>query len=246
MIRFCFDGRIAVRLYLVAQFSEQQSCGGDRLYLAICPGGITMNYAVRLAVLLIGFAGLAQAQDRDLTAGATFMFDGVSTTITPASAQATRHAATFAALPSGCDPQCIAPARLALGVTTLAEPGVLAFLVNDVGANAGFLVDARTPQDRSAGFIPGSVNLPHAALAPDNSLRNDILRALGVRIFEDVFNFADAQPLVVYDGGPTQHDAGALVAHLLQVGYPPGKISYYRGGMQVWSVLGLTVQELPQ
>ncbi|MDG1069824.1 MAG: hypothetical protein P8P40_15830 [Sulfitobacter sp.] len=48
---------------------------------------------------------------------------------------------------------------------------------------------------------------------------------------------------MVYDNGPSQNDAGVLIAHLLEVGYPPEKIRYYRGGMQVWSVLALTVQE---
>lgn len=85
--------------------------------------------------------------------------------------------------------------------------------------------------------------MPHPTIAEAGETRTQILKALGARAFDDIYNFADAQMLMVYDNGPSQNDAGVLIAHLLEVGYPPEKIRYYRGGMQVWSVLALTVQE---
>lgn len=154
-----------------------------------------------------------------------------------------KFASRFASLKASCDPHCAAPALVAVGIETVIEPQLLEFMVEAVGRNTGLLVDARMPADRALGFIPGSVSLPHQMLAELNDIRTQTLKALGARTFEDVYNFADAQTLMVYDNGPSQNDAGLLVAHLLEVGYPPEKIRYYRGGMQVWSVLALTVQE---
>lgn len=199
--------------------------------------------AAIFAAALPFYVTAAQAADQSTDTSVAFMFDGAQVLIAPNSTDAARFSALFAAIAPSCSPHCIAPETVASGVETLTEAAVLEFLVTGVGANAGLLVDARMPPDRALGFIPGSVNLPHEALQPENEFRDDILKALGARAFEDVFNFADAQTLVVYDNGPTQNDAGTLIGYLLDAGYPPEKIRYYRGGMQVWSVLGLTVQE---
>lgn len=188
-------------------------------------------------------AAMAAAQTTVPQPEATFAFEGQSLNVTAASPSASRPAGIFASLPPVCAASCIAPVTVAQGVATIAEPDVFAFLEAEVAQNVGLLVDARSPEGRARGFIPGSVSLPHATLAPDNDFRDEILTALGARAFEDVFNFTDAQNLVIFDDGPTQTDAGLLVAHLLDAGYPPAKLRYYRGGMQVWSVLGLTIQE---
>ncbi|KIN74770.1 rhodanese-like domain-containing protein [Sulfitobacter guttiformis] len=193
------------------------------------------------ALMVQGVAG--QAQDHAASAQAVFTFAGQSVSISPRAADAAKYAGRFAMLAPSCDPFCIAPSNAADGIETLVEGQVLEFLVTAVAANTGLLVDARMPQGRALGFIPGSVSMPFETLAPENEFRDEILKALGARAFQDVFNFADAQNLVIFDSGPTQNDAGVLIAHLLEAGYPPDKIRYYRGGMQVWSVVGLTVQE---
>jgi len=174
---------------------------------------------------------------------ADFVFNGIELSISTGFPAAADYAAQFAALAPACDPECLSGPMVASGVATIVETEVLEFLAEVVGQNAGLLVDARMPNDRAMGFIPGSVSLPFETLNPNNELRDEILKALGARAFEDVFNFSDAQSLVVYDSGPTRHDAELLIGHLLEVGYPAEKILYYRGGMQVWAVLGLTIQE---
>jgi rhodanese-related sulfurtransferase len=195
------------------------------------------------AALALALSGAAVAQGRPESARVSFVFDGARVEIAPASPDASVYAARFAGLPSACDPACIAPQAPADGIATLIEPDVLEFLKNSVALNQGLLVDARMPDGRALGFIPGSVSLPHETVAKDNAFRDEILKALGARAFEDVFNFADAQNLVVFDNGPSQNDAGILIAHLLEAGYPADKIRYFRGGMQMWSVVGLTVRE---
>jgi rhodanese-related sulfurtransferase len=198
--------------------------------------------AIFAAALLVQTSASA-AQDNASLSQASFIFDGKRIEIGLNAADAVKFASRFASLKASCDPHCVAPALVAVGIETVIEPQLLEFMVEAVGRNTGLLVDARMPADRALGFIPGSVSLPHQMLAELNDIRTQTLKALGARTFEDVYNFADAQTLMVYDNGPSQNDAGLLVAHLLEVGYPPEKIRYYRGGMQVWSVLALTVQE---
>jgi len=99
------------------------------------------------------------------------------------------------------------------------------------------------PDDRAVGFIPASVNIPSATVSPLNPYRDEILMALGAEQFQGIFNFDDALTLVVFDGGPATQDAPALITDLLDAGYPTDKIAYYRGGMQVWTTLGLSTIE---
>lgn len=94
--------------------------------------------------------------------------------------------------------------------------------------------------------MPASVNIPAATLAPTNPYRDEILMALGAEKFQGIFNFDDVISLVVFDGGPATTDAQTLVFDLIAVGYPADKISYYRGGMQVWATLGLSIQRPAQ
>jgi rhodanese-related sulfurtransferase len=117
---------------------------------------------------------------------------------------------------------------------------VIEFLSTQVDSGDGLLIDARLPEDRVLGYIPASVNIPAATLAPTNPYRNEILLALGAQHYEGVFSFTDAISLMVYDSGPATQHAAALIVDLLAAGYPPEKIGYYRGGMQVWTTLGLS------
>lgn len=197
-------------------------------------------WAAIFAAIALAQAAPAQSQDHLASAQAVFDFGGERIEIRPNSLDAAIYAGRFA---GSCDPFCIAPQTVAVDVETLVEAQVLEFLLEAVGQNTGLFIDARMPNGRALGVIPGSVSLPHETLSQKNEFRDEILKALGARAFEDVFDFADAQNIVVYDNGPTRNDAGSLIARLLEVGYPPEKIRYYRGGMQVWSVVGLTVQE---
>lgn len=173
----------------------------------------------------------------------SFIFNGERIKIDRENGQAARFAATFASTGETCGAACIAPMQVAEGVMTFDEVQVLAFLVDVVADNQGLMVDARGPADRARGFIPGSVSLPHSTLGAENGYRADILSALGARELDGALNFADVRTLLVYDTGPSSNDAGLLVQSLLAVGYPTDKIKYYRGGMQVWSVLGFNVAE---
>lgn len=183
------------------------------------------------------------AQEHITQAKASFIFNGERVKIDRESAQGARFVDRFATRPGAQGASQIAPMQAAAGVKTVDETEVLGFFLDEVATNKGLVVDARMPEDRALGFIPGTVSLPHATMSPDNSFRKDILRALGAREFDGVFNFADARTLLVYDTGPSSDDAGVLITQLLAEGYPADKLRYYRGGMQVWSVLGFSIEE---
>lgn len=201
------------------------------------------KWKVPAGIALFLLATSAGAEERANEVKASFIFNGERVLIGGGNPDAARFAMRFATARPDCAGPCIAPLQVAEGVQSLDELQVLEFLTTKVAGNIGLMVDARRPEERAVGFIPGSVNLPHSTVAEGNSYRDDILRALGAREFDGLFNFTDARQLLVYDNGPASNDAGLLVANLLAAGYPAELIRYYRGGMQVWAVLGLSIQE---
>ena len=191
-----------------------------------------------LACILIVLTTAAAGDTLPVTANAVFTFQGQEITISQASSV---DSATLTALTQiTCTAPCLSPMAVAENVVTLGELDVIEFLSSQVESGDGLLIDARMPTDRALGFIPASVNIPAATLAPDNPYRNEILLALGAEQFEGLFEFTDVLTLMVFDGGPATQDAPTLISDLLAAGYPPQKIAYYRGGMQVWTTLGLS------
>lgn len=148
----------------------------------------------------------------------------------------------YARTSRACPPDCIQPMVAAAGVTTIAELEVIAFVETLVATTGGLLIDARMPGQFATGTVPGAVNVPHAALASGNPYLTEILVALGARSQGGgSLTFSDAMELAVFGDGPWSDDADRAIENLIAAGYPPGKIRYYRGGMQDWLSLGLTV-----
>lgn len=140
-----------------------------------------------------------------------------------------------------CPPRCVQPMIAVPGVNTVGELEVLDFLELFVGAGQGLLVDARLPADYAQGTLPGAVNLPAATLDPGNPYRDDLLTALGVR----ADGHTQAFDLVVFGAGSDDPKAVAALRGLLETGYPAAKLKYYRGGLDAWQALGLSVAGRP-
>ena len=191
-------------------------------------------------------ASSAAAQDVRITTfkdDSTFILNGRTFTVTRDQNTAARLPDAFALTSRACPPNCIQPMIAATGVATYGELEVLGFLETKVTDGAGLLLDVRDPAVFGTGSIPGAVNVPFMTLGDENRFRNDILRALGaVDGTGDVLDFSDAMSLTVFSGGVWSSDARAAINNLLSAGYPANKLSYYRGGMQAWVHVGLTVQ----
>lgn len=154
-----------------------------------------------------------------------------------------RLAPEFTKTSRPCPPFCIHPVSASPGVETVGELEVLDFLDNEVATGAGLLIDARVPDWFAKGTIPGAVNVPFVALEENNPYRDEILKALGAVQNGETWNFDSAKNLMLFCNGPWCDQSPRAIRNLLAVGYPTDKLSYYRGGIQLWMLLGLTVAQ---
>ena len=144
-----------------------------------------------------------------------------------------------------CPPFCAQPMSAAPGVETIGEVELIEFMQTSLADGSGVLVDARTPDWFERGTIPGSTSLPFTALNPaqgaDDITLEESLALLGVTPTDDAWNFSSAKRVVLWCNGPWCGQSPTAIRGLLSIGYPAGKLLYYRGGMQSWQSFGLTV-----
>lgn len=150
---------------------------------------------------------------------------------------------SFAKTSRKCPPFCVHPMKAAPGVTTVGEMELLDFLMTHVKQGDGLLVDARTPSWHRKGTIPGAINIPFTifSAASDDSNLIKVLNAVGgKRGANGDWNFRDAKQMLLFCNGPWCDQSPRAIKGLMRHGYPPEKLHYYRGGMQMWQLLGLT------
>jgi rhodanese-related sulfurtransferase len=146
-----------------------------------------------------------------------------------------------------CPPFCIQPGKLATGVETIAELEMLDYLKRvSNGDNSVLVIDSRTEDWVKKGTIPGSVNIPWTLLKPEAGADPfqiaDILEnKFGAISIENLWDFSNAKTLVLFCNGMWCGQSPSNIKTLLRFGYPPQKLKWYRGGMQNWENLGLTV-----
>jgi rhodanese-related sulfurtransferase len=129
-----------------------------------------------------------------------------------------------------CPPFCIQPMIPAAGVTPIGELEVLDIL-QDPDA---ILVDSRTSKWFDGGTIPGAISIPFAEAA-------DRLNELGCEIDFDGWDCKAAPQVALFCNGMWCGQSPTAIRAMIAAGYPAEKIQYYRGGMQDWRILGLSV-----
>jgi len=130
-----------------------------------------------------------------------------------------------------CPPFCVQPMQVAPGVTTVGEIEVLTF-----AERGGKLIDGRTLDWHLDGTIPGAINMPYTEMASR-------LDEIGCSGSEGEWDCTNAEEVLLFCNGPWCGQSPMAIKAMLREGYPPEKIFYYRGGMQAWNSLGLTVVE---
>ena len=130
-----------------------------------------------------------------------------------------------------CPNFCIQAISPAPGVTPVGELEVIAALQDP----DTLVIDGRVRPEFEAGTIPGAVSVPYNEAA-------DRLGELGCEIdFDGWICEGDLPQVVLFCNGPWCGQSPTAARNMIEAGFPAGNISYYRGGMQNWNMLGLTV-----
>lgn len=186
------------------------------------------------AILLAGASsGFAEPPEVGITgdlASVTVMHNGAEVEI--ARSQDTSAALTgeFAKTSRACPPFCVQPFSPAEGVTTIGELELIALLENP----AAVVVDSRVEEWFRKGTIPGSIHIPYTEVT-------DRLGELGCEIDFEGWDCTDAVPVALFCNGNWCGQSPSAIRKMVAAGYPAERISYYRGGMHAWQMLGLTV-----
>ena len=111
------------------------------------------------------------------------------------------------------------------------------------GDDSIIIIDSRTPAwVKISGMIPGAVNIPFTQFKEAAETLEIVEDQFDV-IPGETFDFGNAKTLVMYCNGNWCGQSPTAIRKLLAMGYPAAKIKYFRGGMQSWMALGLTVVE---
>ena len=129
-----------------------------------------------------------------------------------------------------CPNFCIQPNTPAEGVTTIGELELIEML-QDLDA---VVVDSRTRDWFEGGTIPGAVSIPYTFIL-------DELGQLGCEPDFEGWDCTEAKSAALFCNGTWCGQSPTAIRSMIAAGYPADRISYYRGGMQVWRMLGLTV-----
>lgn len=137
----------------------------------------------------------------------------------------------FAQTSRPCPNFCIQPIVPAEGVTPIGELELLDMLQDPKAV----VIDGRVRREFEAGTIPGAVSVPYTEAA-------DRLGELGCEPdFEGWICEGELPRIALFCNGPWCGQSPTAARRMIEAGYPAELIHYYRGGMQMWRVLGLTV-----
>ncbi|WP_246032370.1 rhodanese-like domain-containing protein [Thalassobius vesicularis] len=188
-----------------------------------------------VAVILLLVAGPALAQDKPVNIRPDLAEVTVPTPDGPARIariqdNANELSGEWARTSRACPPFCVQPMSPAEGVTTIGELELLEMLQDPEVV----VMDSRTPEWFANGSIPGAVNVPYTQVI-------DYLGELGCEPDFDGWDCAAPKRVALFCNGNWCGQSPTAIRNMIEAGYPADHISYYRGGMQAWRLLGLTV-----
>ncbi|SFV60117.1 hypothetical protein MNB_SV-14-1345 [hydrothermal vent metagenome] len=153
-----------------------------------------------------------------------------------------RLTSNFSKTSRECPPFCVQPMNIG-NVKTIGELELLKDIKKMQKDDSDMLlIDARTRDWSRQGTIPSSVNLPFTMLQKDSKHLNKILNLLGAKKENGKWNFDKVPTMIIFSNGLWDAQATKAIKSLVELGCPEDKILYYRGGMQSWNILGLTVK----
>ena len=134
----------------------------------------------------------------------------------------------------------IQPIKMHKDIQTIGEVEVLNFMKRKVNRKTGLLVDLRPKSAYKKETIPSSVNIP--ASVKDNPAKlKKIMKIFGLKKNADgSVDASRALDVAFYCNGLWCDKSSEFIQTLLDNGYPADKLLYYRGGFQMWKILGFT------
>jgi rhodanese-related sulfurtransferase len=136
------------------------------------------------------------------------------------------------------------PMKLHKALETVGELETLAFIKEMQNNDQMLLIDSRKEKWFGYMTIPGSVNIPFHFFKYREDYAFEFehaLQELGVKVIDDGhYDFSHAKKILLFCNGAWCSQSPKMVKALLEIGYPPKKMKWYRGGMQSWLGAGLT------
>lgn len=134
----------------------------------------------------------------------------------------------------------IQPIKMHKDITTIGEVELLKFMVNKGNKKKGLVVDLRSKSDYRKESIPSAVNIP-AETKDNQSKVEKIFKILGAKRSSDgSLDTSRAMEVAFYCNGLWCDKSSEFIKTFLELGYPADKMLYYRGGIQMWKILGFT------
>ena len=107
-------------------------------------------------------------------------------------------------------------------------------LIEALSAPDIVVADGRKPEQYAKYTIPGAVNLPFTDIQQG-------LEHLGCRRSADGWDCHDAARVALFCNGVWCGQSPAAIRKMVEAGFPPERILYYRNGLQGWLLQGLSV-----
>ncbi|HHE06158.1 MAG TPA: rhodanese-like domain-containing protein, partial [Epsilonproteobacteria bacterium] len=134
----------------------------------------------------------------------------------------------------------IQPIKVDPNIQTIGEVELLHFMKSKVNTKKGILIDLRSKEAYKEESIPSAVNIP-AKTRNNKEKMEKILKVLGAKRSGDgSLDASKAREVSFYCNGLWCNQSSEMIKTFLELGYPSDKILYYRGGFQMWKILGFT------
>ena len=141
----------------------------------------------------------------------------------------------------------IFPMKLHKDIETFAELEVLSFIEEMQDDPSMLLIDTRDEEWYGYRTIPGAKNIHYLYMTMPKVFPEEykhILERFGITAKNGGFDFSKAKTLLLFCNGAWCSQSPKMVKALLELGYPPKKIKWYRGGMDDWLGLSMTTTKM--
>ena len=142
----------------------------------------------------------------------------------------------------------LSPMKIHENIETFGELEVLEFLEDMQDDPNMLFVDSRKTQWYDSVTIPSAINIPFIYFTERDQWSEEkkaALKLFGVKGEKAPYDFSDVKTVLFFCNGVWCRQSPQMIEALLELGYPPKKIKWYRGGMQSWLSVGMTSTRIP-